>query len=236
MRSTSSGWIRSSEWRPGRLTGSVPVTTWRMAEPLGPHVGVDQRGEHGQRTVEGAGAGQRRRAARCGERRPERRLIRDHYRWAIASAEGRSCSLPWGRPRCHPGNTTCSDRAGRWATRTVPGRGRSSCRPTTRLSSTSSVPTRASSVGRTRAHRSSCSPPSVDGVGCGRRLSSIRRPTTTAWSSWPPTAGPTDPLWYLRNLQANPHATVEAGRGCFTVRATFVDGEDHRGSSTTTPS
>jgi deazaflavin-dependent oxidoreductase (nitroreductase family) len=35
-----------------------------------------------------------------------------------------------------------------------------------------------------------------------------------------------DPLWY-RNLQANPHATVEAGPHCFTVRATFVDGEDH---------
>ena len=35
----------------------------------------------------------------------------------------------------------------------------------------------------------------------------------------------TDPLWF-RNLQANAHATVEAGSHCFTVRATIVDGED----------
>jgi deazaflavin-dependent oxidoreductase (nitroreductase family) len=36
-----------------------------------------------------------------------------------------------------------------------------------------------------------------------------------------------DPLWY-RNLLANPHATVEAGTHCFTVRATFLDGEDRQ--------
>jgi deazaflavin-dependent oxidoreductase (nitroreductase family) len=35
----------------------------------------------------------------------------------------------------------------------------------------------------------------------------------------------TDPLWY-RNLQAHPHATVEAGAHCFTVLATIVEGED----------
>lgn len=34
-----------------------------------------------------------------------------------------------------------------------------------------------------------------------------------------------DPLWF-RNLQAHPHATVEAGAHCFTVLATIVEGED----------
>jgi deazaflavin-dependent oxidoreductase (nitroreductase family) len=33
------------------------------------------------------------------------------------------------------------------------------------------------------------------------------------------------PLWYL-NLTENPHATVEAGSHCFTVRATIAEGED----------
>lgn len=36
-----------------------------------------------------------------------------------------------------------------------------------------------------------------------------------------------DPQWY-RNLEAHPHATVEAGNHCFTVRATIVDGDDRQ--------
>ena len=60
----------------------------------------------------------------------------------------------------------------------------------------------------------------------GRRLSSIRRPTTTAWSSWPPTAGPTATRCGTGTCRPTPTPRWRPA-ALLTVRATFVDGEDH---------